>query len=137
MRPSTSTFADAPLRSGHGFRDSVSGTRIDVISVGTTTATIKITMPLDTAAPSAPTSFLAKATSMSEVALTWGSATDNRAVAGYRVHRDGSLLATTSATARSFADSGLSGRTPYAYSIRAFDHAGNESPALVSSATTR
>lgn len=137
MRPRTSTFADAPLRLGHGFRDSVSGTRIYVQALGSTAAKVTITMAGDASAPTAPGSFLAKATSTSEVALTWGPATDNRAVAGYRVRRDGALVATTAATARSLADGGLAGGTVYAYSIRAFDDAGNEGPALVSSATTR
>jgi chitodextrinase len=137
MRPSTSTFADAPLRVGHGFRDRVSGTKIYVVRSGSTTAKITITLPSDTSAPTAPAAFLAKATSTSEVALTWSAASDNRAVAGYRIRRDGALLATAPATARSLADTGLAGGTPYAYSIRAFDGSGNEGPALASSTTTK
>jgi hypothetical protein len=44
MRPSTSTFADAPLRVGHGFRDRVSGTRVYVEASGRTKAKITITL---------------------------------------------------------------------------------------------
>jgi Gametolysin peptidase M11 len=137
MRPSTGTFADAPLRVGFGFRDRVSGTRIFVVAAGATTAKITITLPSDVSAPTAPAAFLAKAASTSEVALTWGAATDNRAVAGYRISRDGALVATTAATARSLADVGLAAGTPYAYSIRAFDGSGNEGPALTSATTTK
>jgi hypothetical protein len=115
----------------------VSGTRIFVVASGTTTAKVTITMTADATAPTAPAAFLAKATSMSEVALTWSAATDNRAVAGYRIRRDGALVATTASTTRSLADAGLTGGTLYAYVIRAFDGSGNEGPALTSSTTTK
>lgn len=44
MRPSTSTFADAPLRVGHGFRDRVSGTKVYVEATGSTSAKVTITI---------------------------------------------------------------------------------------------
>ncbi|NTU71491.1 MAG: hypothetical protein HGB10_06695, partial [Coriobacteriia bacterium] len=69
--------------------------------------------------------------------VTWAPATDNVAVAGYRVYRWTSapvgaaysnrheLLASLAPTATSFADTGLTNGTPYHYEIRAFDLATN------------
>ena len=57
--------------------------------------------------------------------LSWTASTDNVAVAGYSVYRNGSW-AGSSATA-SFTDSGLSRATTYHYSVYAYDEAGNTS----------
>ena len=79
----------------------------------------------DTSAPSVPSNVVVTATSQSSVSLSWGASSDDTAVAGYRVFRDGVGVASTSST--SFADSGLSASTMYGYAVTAFDAAGNES----------
>jgi chitinase len=57
--------------------------------------------------------------------LSWGAATDNVAVAGYRIYRDGVAVAETSAT--SYTDQELIlGRT-YTYRVQAYDAAQNRS----------
>ncbi len=61
------------------------------------------------------------------VRLTWQPSTDNVAVTGYRIFRDGSAIGT--ATATSFIESGLAPNSAYSYAIAAFDAAGNVSPA--------
>jgi hypothetical protein len=70
----------------------------------------------------------AQATSATSITITWSASTDDREVAGYRIYRDGSAtpLATVSA-GTSFADGTLEPSTRYAYAVRAFDTAGNES----------
>jgi hypothetical protein len=97
----------------------------------------------DTTPPSAPGTLSASAAGSSQVNVSWGAATDNVAVAGYRVERcQGSgcssfvqVGSTTGAT--TFADTGLSASTSYSYRVRAVDGAGNAGPySNVASAST-
>jgi len=135
--PSTTTFDDASLRTGKTFRDYKTGTTITVISLGTTYATVKVTLPADTTAPTTPGAVTATPTSTSTIGLAWTPATDNRAVAGYRIWRNGALVTTTSATTIGYGDAGLTPATAYAYTVRAVDGAGNLSAVATASATTR
>jgi len=79
----------------------------------------------DTIAPTTPGSLTATAISSSQINLSWASSSDNVAIAGYRINRDGNQIATTTTT--SFSDTGLSSGTNYTYQVRAFDAAGNVS----------
>lgn len=82
---------------------------------------------VDTTAPSAPT-LSASGTTTTTTNLSWTGATDNVAVTGYDVYKDGVLLgSTTSAT--SYSVSGLTASTTYAFTVRAKDAAGNISVA--------
>ncbi|MDO8742766.1 MAG: Ig-like domain-containing protein [bacterium] len=97
----------------------------------TTSATVTVTVANitaptpDTSTPSTPTSLSATAVSTTQINLSWSAATDNVAVSGYRIYRNGTLLTTTTAT--SYANTGLSASTAYAYTIAAYDAAGNMS----------
>ena len=87
-------------------------------------------------APTTPTGLTATAASSSAVNLSWTPSTDDVGVAGYKVFRNGTQVATT--TAPSYQDTGLSEATSYSYTVSAFDAAGNESPrSSVATATTR
>lgn len=77
----------------------------------------------DTTAPTAPTSPTATVVGTT-ISLGWGMSYDDTGVAGYRVTRNGSMVATTSSA--SHVDSGLPAGT-YTYTIVAFDAAGNTS----------
>ena len=79
----------------------------------------------DATAPSVPSNLQGTAASASQVDLTWTASTDNLAVAGYRVYRNGSLVGTTAGT--SWSDTGLSEATSYSYRVAAIDSTGNES----------
>lgn len=135
-RPGTSTFRDAPLTVGRSFRDYLSGVTITVTARSKYRIWVRVSLPPDRTAPTTPGSFTATATSTSEVALSWLPSTDNRALAGYRIYRDGVLVATVGASATSFTESGLAPETTSAYAIRAVDAAGNLSAAATASATT-
>jgi glucose/arabinose dehydrogenase/PKD repeat protein len=89
-----------------------------------TNGTFTVTGP-DLTPPSAPASATATVQSPSQVLVSWPASTDNVAVAGYRVFRDGLLVG--SPTATSFLDTGVLRGTTYAYLVRAFDAAGNVS----------
>jgi hypothetical protein len=73
----------------------------------------------DTAPPTTPTNVAAHVVSSSQVNLTWAASTDDVAVAGYYVFRNGSQITTTSDT--SYSDTGLSPSTTYSYTVQAFD----------------
>jgi outer membrane biosynthesis protein TonB len=88
----------------------------------------------DTQTPSVPDPISA-APSTTTVRLTWGAATDDVGVAGYRVTRNGTLVATIAGTA--WTDSGRTPRTTYAYTVTAVDGAAHVSDAAVVTATTK
>jgi alpha-mannosidase len=92
-----------------------------------TASTVAVSVSNDTTAPTTPANLTATAPSLSRVDLAWSPATDDVGVAGYRVTRNGSVIATTAATA--YSDVGLATKTTYTYSVAAFDAAGNVSPA--------
>lgn len=83
-----------------------------------------------------PTNVSATAVSSSRIDVSWSASSDNVGVTGYRVTRNGALVATTTAT--SFSDTGLNPQTTYSYTVTAFDAAGNSSaPSAAASATTQ
>ena len=81
------------------------------------------TTPADTTPPSVPGGLTATATSPSQVSLSWTASTDDLAVTGYDVLRDGIVLTTVGST--SYINTGLTAGTTYSYTVRARDAAGN------------
>ena len=78
----------------------------------------------DTTPPTAPTGLTATFNTITNaIDLSWTAATDNVAVTGYRVFRDGGLINTVNGT--TFSDVGQSGT--HSYGVTAIDAAGNES----------
>jgi chitodextrinase len=97
-----------------------------VPNVSALTSAINVTTP-DTIAPSVPTGLTATAASPSGINLSWGASTDTggSGLAGYRVYRNGSLIA--SPTTNSYPDTGLASSTAYSYTVAAYDNATNTS----------
>lgn len=81
----------------------------------------------DTTSPSTPIDLSATAQSATSVILTWSASTDDVAVAGYKIYRNGSLLTPMPVTT-SYTDKELTPLTKYSYTIVAVDAAGNVSP---------
>ncbi|HOD36683.1 MAG TPA: SBBP repeat-containing protein [Syntrophales bacterium] len=79
----------------------------------------------DASAPTVPANLGATVLSSSQINLSWTASTDDVAVSGYRIYRDGSLVGT--ATEVSYSDTGLSAATTYSYRVSAYDAAGNAS----------
>ncbi len=95
------------------------GNRSDPVSTAVTT-------PDDTAAPSRPSGLTAKAAgNPRRVKLAWSASTDNVAVTGYQVYRDGVVIATVGVT--SYTDTAVAPSTRYRYAVSALDATGNES----------
>jgi hypothetical protein len=82
----------------------------------------------DTQAPTTPANLTATATSYSAVNVTWAASTDNVGVTGYTIIRD-SVPIVTLGKVTSYANTGLSANTTYAYQVLAIDAAGNKSAA--------
>jgi len=91
---------------------------------GPSTPTTPPTSTVDTTPPSVPTGLTGTAVSTSQVNLSWTASTDNVAVAGYKVFRNGTQVGTASNT--SYQDTGLSAATA-TYAVSAYDAAGNTS----------
>ena len=81
----------------------------------------------DTTAPSVPSGLSATPASTSQINLFWNASTDptvggavTSGLAGYRVYRDGTLIA-SNVTTNAYSDTGLSPSTTYSYTVDAFD----------------
>ncbi len=85
--------------------------------------------PADTTPPTVPGALQVTGTTASSVSLSWTASTDTGGslLAGYRVFRDGTSIATVAAT--SYTDSNLAASTAYSYTVAAYDGAGNQSAA--------
>lgn len=88
----------------------------------------------DQAAPSAPGTPRVIAVSPSETYVSWDPASDDTGVAGYRLYRDGQLIATTGDTM--FIDRGLTPGATVEYTVQAFDVADRLSPQSTASRLT-
>src|SRR6266568_3655896 len=91
----------------------------------------------DTTAPSVPAGLTATASSCSQVNLSWTASTDTggSGLAGYKVYRNGVQITTTALT--SYSNTGLAASTSYAFTVAAYDNAGNTSAqSTAASATT-
>lgn len=101
-------------------------------SAGSVTAKVTLTVEpaiKDTLPPTAPGLKSATVKSSNEVDLGWTASTDNVGVAGYQVIRNGSDVAQVSGNTLTFDDTTVNPSTSYTYTIKAFDAAGNISPA--------
>jgi hypothetical protein len=76
--------------------------------------------------PTVPAGLVVTDLSTSQLILTWDRSTDNAAVAGYKIYRDGILLGFSQTN--SFVDKTVGPATTYAYEVLAYDTALNESP---------
>ncbi|HEU5123463.1 MAG TPA: LamG-like jellyroll fold domain-containing protein [Verrucomicrobiae bacterium] len=77
--------------------------------------------------PSTPTNFTATSVTSTEASFTWSPATDHFGVSGYHLLRNGALVADVAVT--NAIDSTVTSGASYEYSVQAYDHAGNISPA--------
>ncbi len=79
--------------------------------------------------PTAPTALASSAKTATSFTLTWDASTDNVAVTGYEVFRNGTSIGTTPATPRTFNVTGLTASTSYNMTVKARDAVGNWSAA--------
>lgn len=96
--------------------------------------TIRAIIGDDTTSPTDPSILTATPVTATQVDIVWSTSTDNWIFGGYVLLRDGNPVATTTQT--SYSDTGLSPLTEYAYSVYAFDAAGNLSSTSAAVSTT-
>jgi chitodextrinase len=83
------------------------------------------TSPCDTTSPTVPATPTASTTTQTSIALMWGPSSDNTAVAGYDVYRDGTKVGSVATTSYTF--TGLTCATNYTLGVEAYDAVGNHS----------
>jgi chitodextrinase len=88
----------------------------------------------DSTAPAAPTGLVASALGTTTFTLSWNAASDDVAVTGYDVYRNGTLVG--SSATLSYAVTGLSPGTAYNMTVKAKDAANNVSAASATLAVT-
>lgn len=119
---STTSYADSGLIPGTAYTYTV--TAFDAAgNVSPSSNQATATTAADTTPPSAPGTPVATTVTSSQVGLSWTASTDNVGVVGYRVVRNGSVIATVAGT--TYTDSTVSASTGYTYQITAYDAAGN------------
>ncbi|WP_442266241.1 endonuclease [Tenacibaculum sp. ZS6-P6] len=77
----------------------------------------------DTQSPSTPSNLISSNITQSTVDLAWTASTDNIAVSGYRIYRNGAQIATSSNP--NYTATALSSGTTYSFYVSAYDAAGN------------
>lgn len=88
----------------------------------------------DTEAPTAPTNVKATAIASNQVTVAWTASTDNIAVTGYTISRNGAPIGT--ATSPTYTDVTAAGGVAYTYQVAAYDAANNKSAGTSASVTT-
>lgn len=107
---------------------------IDAAGNTSNSSTLNVTTlaPPDTQAPSSPTDLNASALTQSSVTISWTASTDNIAVTGYDIYRDGVKLNVTPISGTNYNVTGLQASTSYNFYVQARDAAGNISTASAS-----
>jgi hypothetical protein len=95
-------------------------------SDGSATAQTTVVVSLDTGAPTVPTNLSATPNSSFQVTLSWIASTDDVAVTGYKILRNGIQVVGVAAGAV-YVDGNLAAGTTYTYAVAAYDAAGNTS----------
>jgi RHS repeat-associated protein len=133
LNPNVVTFGDTGLTASTTYFYRVRASNSSGNSAYTNQASV--TTPAgDATPPTAPTGLTATAVSGSQINLGWTAATDNVAVAGYRVEQCSSGLFITcgieigATTGTTFSHTGLGEYTLHIYRVRAVDAAGNFGP---------
>ncbi|MFF2328091.1 MULTISPECIES: fibronectin type III domain-containing protein [unclassified Streptomyces] len=91
----------------------------------------------DTREPTTPGHVTAQASSSTSAHVMWEPSTDNKAVTGYEVYRQGERVKSVAATKVMIDVDGLTASTTYTFTVRARDAAGNLSaPSATATVTT-
>jgi chitodextrinase len=120
----TTSFSDTGLLPSTQYSYTVEAYNVANL-VSTPSLALNVTTAFDTTPPSVPTGLHSTGQTDLSISLSWNASTDNVAVSGYDVFRNGTLVTSTIGT--SFTDSGLSVDTAYVYTVLAYDTSGNDS----------
>jgi hypothetical protein len=128
----------APVPTGpgqvfHFLLVTVSGTNVTVTPINSLGQPFDVmnysfTSGVETTPPSTPANLTAAAASGTQVDLSWSASTDDSAVRGYSIYRNGVLINTVDQNTLTYADTKLTPANSYSYQVDAFDASGNHSP---------
>ncbi len=122
------SFTITNLSAGRSYEYSVSA--VDAAgneSARSQVLTVATPVPIDSTAPTTPSALRATSVTSNRVSIAWNAASDNVAVTGYRLYKNGSSTAFHTTSTLSFTDTGLNPEQSYQYRVSAIDAAGNES----------
>ncbi len=119
------TFKDTLLAPGTAYSYTVKARDFAGHSSAASAAASATTLAVDVSAPTAPSGLAVADVSEGSVDLAWGASSEDRALDGYLIYRDGVLVGTTRATA--YQDTELRPGRAYAYTVKAKDASGNVS----------
>lgn len=85
--------------------------------------------PVDTQAPTAPSSLAFSGVTSTSVNLSWNASSDNVGVTGYRIYNGTNQIAAISGSTLNYNVTGLTANTAYSFQVKAVDAAGNLSAA--------
>lgn len=88
-------------------------------------ASSRRTSVVDTEAPTAPSNVTMTPTCQTTGTISWSASTDNVAVTGYKIYKNGVELYDVPATPRNKAVTGLVANTSYNWTMKAYDAASN------------
>jgi chitodextrinase len=121
----TTTFTDTGLQPATSYTYTVLA--LDAAGNASPTSNPASATTRDTVPPTAPSGLAATVVSGTRIDLAWSASTDNVAVTGYRVYRNGVQVGVAATT--SYSDTSVAPATSYSYTVTAVDAAGNESAA--------
>lgn len=123
----SATFSDTTVSVGIQYTYAVSAfDAAGNISTQSALVTAATSSTLDTTPPSVPAGLQTSNIASTTVTVSWTPSSDNVAVVGYQIFRDGTRVATT--TSPSYVDTGLAASTTYVYTVAAYDGSNNVSP---------
>ncbi len=134
---STTSFSDTGLVANTPYSYAVAAYDVAGNVSSPSSPATATTLQTDTTPPSAPTILQSSNVTSTSLSISWSASTDNVAVAGYQIFRNGNQVGTTSST--TFNDSGLAPGTTYFYTVAAFDTSDNvsvQSPSYQVTTTT-
>jgi fibronectin type 3 domain-containing protein len=138
----TTTFSDTTVAPLSNYAYTVDAFDAATNRSAQSSPALQVSTPaLDTSEPTAPTGLTATAVGSHRVDLSWTGSTDDVAVTGYTIYRDGSTIgATPDGSTITFSDMTAASGATYSYTVDAFDAAGNHSdlsdPASATTAAT-
>ncbi|HSX42846.1 MAG TPA: LamG-like jellyroll fold domain-containing protein [Candidatus Saccharimonadales bacterium] len=128
----TASYTDTGLTANTSYSYSVSAYDSAGNNSAQSNPAVAVSTLADTAAPSVPANLSLQVLSSTQITVSWSASTDNVGVTGYHLYRctgaactNFALINTTTVTP--VQDPGLTAGTTYAYTVSAFDAAGNES----------
>jgi fibronectin type 3 domain-containing protein len=133
---STTNFSDTGLGVGSTHTYTVKAVDAANNQSGASNTITASTQGNDVTPPTVPTALTATGSSSTTIDLNWTASTDNFAVTGYKVFRDGGATEVATVSTTSFSDTGLAVNSTHSYTVKAFDAAGNQSASSNSASAT-